>query len=116
MPTWIAMLNWTGCPQPHPADVRDAIRRRSPQLRRAGLHSIVFLPDEGDCAAVMIAACSDKRAAERLAASVLPGAEVEVDSMLFDDGQTAPVPARGVVPPPRRDYRRRLLHAIDGGG
>ena len=112
MPTWISMLNWSGCPAPAPADIRDAISRRSPQLRRSGLHSVVFLPDAGDCTAVMIAACADERAAERLAASILPETEVRVESMLFDDGQPAPVPARRVVPPPRRGYRRRLLHAI----
>ena len=57
VPMFVSMVKWTGDPQPHPADVRAAIAAREQTLAGAGLHSVVFLPDEGTCSAIMIATC-----------------------------------------------------------
>lgn len=105
MTTFVSMLTWTGEPQPRPADVRLQIRRRGDQLRTRGMHSLAFLPDEGECAAVMISSCSDVDDVTDLAYSILPTAILHVESMRFDDG---PADDHGmgevVSPPPPRDY------------
>ncbi len=66
MPTFVSMITWSGDPQPQPADVLDELGTRSRVLRDAGLHSLVLLPDEGVCSAIMVATChmeADVRAA-----------------------------------------------------
>jgi hypothetical protein len=109
------MVNWSGAPQPAVADVRSAIEQRQGHLRRCGLHSIAFLPDEGECAAVMVATCFDKRSVDDLARLILPDARVDVDSMLFDDDPGTPAwLARTELPPRPRDFYRSLLQAIAG--
>lgn len=105
MTTFVSMLTWTGNPQPQPADVRLQIRRRGDQLRTRGLHSLAFLPDEGECAAVMISSCSHEDDVMDLAYSILPAAILNIESMRFDDGPTDEHGMGEVVsPPPPRDY------------
>lgn len=114
MPTYVSILNWTGCEQPTIADARRAIERLDARLRRRGMHSVAFLPDEGDCTGIMVSTCFDAREVYRLAASILPAADVRVESMMFED-ESSTVPGwitREVVPPPPQDFRRALLKAI----
>ena len=116
MPTYISMLDWSGTPQPHASDVRIAVLRHDTQLRSAGLHSIALLPDEGACAAVMVATTPDEGAAECLAASILPDATIRIDTMRFDDDPPELDGTREVVcPPPPRDYLRAVLEAVAAG-
>ncbi len=113
MPTYISIINWLGTPQATIDDVRVAIEHRSGVLRHNGLHSVAFVPDEGECAAIMVATCANRTAVSRLVESILPGAETRADTMLFDDDHETPVRvARQASPPPHRDYRRALLHAV----
>jgi hypothetical protein len=107
------MVNWSGSPQPSIARIRAAIDVRSPFLKQRGLHSVAFLPDEGECAAVMIATCGDAAGAERIAAAIEPSAQVSVDTMLFDDDPGTPAWLRHEsVPPLPREAARSLLQAI----
>ena len=116
MATYISMLNWTGTPQPHPSDLRAAVLRKDDRLRAAGLHSVALLPDEGACAAVMVATVADERAAEVLAASILPDATIRIETMRFNDGHSEQDGTREVVcPPPPRDYLKAVLEAVAGG-
>lgn len=116
MPTYISMLNWTGTPQPHPFDLRNAVLRHDARLRAAGLHSVALLPDEGACAAVMVATVADESTAEDLAASILPHATIRIESMRFDDDPTEQDGTREVVcPPPPRDYLKAVLEAVAAG-
>ena len=85
MGTYVSMLVWDGSPPAAPVDVRAAILRHDAALRRRGLHSVVILPDQGGCAAVMIATVADECSAERLARAILPGAALSVESMRFDE-------------------------------
>jgi hypothetical protein len=114
MPTYVSILNWSGDPQPRAADVRAAIDGHGAALIRQGLHSLAFLPDEGDCAAIMVATCRDDLAVAHLAASILADAVVQADSMVFDDdGDGTPAwIANEEAPPPPRDFHRALLAAI----
>jgi hypothetical protein len=113
MPTYVSILNWAGRIQPRIDDVRDAIQRRQTELRQRGMHSLAFLPDEGVCTGVMVSTCGDESDVEDLAAAILPAASVRVESMLFEDQPGAPAwISRDVGPPPPRDFRRALLHAI----
>lgn len=117
MPTYVSVLNWTGFPQPRTEDVRRAIASRPDVLRGAGMHSVVFLPDEGECAAIMVATCDGARDAAAIASSILPSADVKVETMLFDDDPGTPAwVVREVAPPPLRDFRRALLEAIVADG
>jgi hypothetical protein len=117
MPTYVSILNWSGDPQPSIADVRAAIDEHTAVLALKGLHSVAFLPDEGECAAIMVATCDDEAAVARLAASILGDAEPRVDTMLFDDDPGTRAEVTGeLLPPPPGDYRRRLLAAIVEGG
>lgn len=105
MSTFVSMLTWTGTPQPRPADVRGILRRRGEQLRIRGLHSLAFLPDEGDCAAVMVSGASDEDAVADLAYSILPQAILRIETMRFDDGPSDEHGMGEVVsPPPPRDH------------
>jgi hypothetical protein len=107
------MVNWSGSPQPSIARIRAAIDERSPALRMRGLHSVAFLPDEGECAAVMIATCRDAAGAASIAADIEPSARVRVDTMLFDDDPGTPAWLRHqLVPPLPRRAARSLLQAI----
>lgn len=113
MPTYVSIVNWSGCTQPRIADVRAAIERDEVTLRLRGMHSLAFLPDEGDCTGIMVATCPDTPEVEWLAASILPEADVRVESMIFEDEPGVPAwITREVVPPPPRDFRRALLKAI----
>ncbi len=105
MGTYVSMLNWTGEPQPTPADVRAAVRRRGDQLYTRGMHSLAFLPDEGACAAVMVASADDEDAVSELAYSILPHAILRIETMRFDDGPSGESHGLGevVCPPPPRD-------------
>jgi hypothetical protein len=107
------MLNWSGSPQPAIAGIRTAIELRSSALRARGLHSVAFLPDEGECAAVMVATCRNEDEAAALAAAIEPAASVRVESMLFDDDPGTPAWLRHQsVPPLPRNAARSLLEAI----
>ena len=114
MGTYVSMLSWSGEPQPRPADVRWAIKRRGEQLRTRGMHSVAFLPDEGDCAAVMIATTSDEEAVAELAYSILPNAILHIETMRFDDGPSGESDGQGEVvsPPPPRDLIGDVLDEV----
>jgi hypothetical protein len=117
MPTYISMLNWSGSPQPSIASVRSLLTLRSPFLRMRGMHSVAFLPDEGDCAAVMVATCRDEEETAKLAASIAPAFDVRVESMLFDDDPGTPAwLQQETAPPLPRGAVRSLLQAIDADG
>jgi hypothetical protein len=113
MPTYVSIVNWSGCSRPRIADVRRAITQRDADLRRRGMHSLAFLPDEGDCTGIMVASCATLEHVDRIAASILPTADVHVETMLFEDEPGVPAwISRQVVPPPPQDFRRALLNAI----
>ena len=111
MGTYVSMLVWDGSPPAAPVDVRAAILRHDAALRRRGLHSVVILPDQGGCAAVMIATVADECSAERLARAILPGAALSVESMRFDE-DPAPAAALAIVRPAPRDYLETELDAV----
>ena len=105
MPTYVSMINWSGSRQPYEADIRRSLETRSRMLRKHGLHSLAFLPDEGDCAAVMVSTCADVHDVMRLAAAIHPAAIVRVESMQFDEEPGVPARVvRAPVPPPAHDY------------
>ncbi len=110
METYVSMLSWTGHPQPSAADVRAAILRHDVPLRCRGLHSIVILPDHGECGAVMIAAVRSVREIESLASSILPGVPLAIESMRFDDDTVAP--SRIARVRAERDYLDSVLEAV----
>lgn len=117
MATYISMLNWSGSPQPSIADIRSIVQDRSPFLHMRGLHSVAFLPDEGECAAVMVATCRNADAAARLAVGIAPMADVRVESMLFDDDPGTPAWLQNESAPPLpRGAARTLLEAIATDG
>jgi len=112
MATYVSIVTWSGCDAPTIDDVKRAMGRRSEPLRRRGLHSLAFLPGER-CTAVMVASCDGEQANVELAAAILPGAEVRVECMRFEDEPAVPTwIAREAVAPPERDYRALLLDAI----
>lgn len=116
VPTYVSVLNWYGSPQPTPAAVRDAIQERAAFLRRKGLHSVVFLPDEGRCAAIVIATARDAAAVSSLVRSIFPSAAMDCDTMLFD-AQPAPTPRpRTIHPPSSGDFRQALLRDLVATG
>jgi hypothetical protein len=113
MPTFVSIVNWSGCPQPRIPEVRLAIELHQRALRRRGMHSLAFLPDEGACTGIMVATCATAEHATSIAASIVPDADVRVESMVFEDEPGVPAwITREVVPPPPRDFRRALLKAI----
>jgi len=100
MTTFVSMLTWQGEPGPSEDDVREAVCASAVELSEAGLHSLVFLPDDGATAAVMITSCADHHDVRRIATSLCLGAAVRVESMPFDE-DAAPVWAtREDAPPP----------------
>lgn len=103
------MINWSGNPQPEPSDVRAAIDERSLELRAHGLHSMVFLPDEGVCAAIMVASCENAADAGALGASILPDAAMRIESMPFDDDGGMPARLQRRDAPPSADVALRRL-------
>jgi hypothetical protein len=113
MPTFVSMLNWTGTPAPTPDNVGEAITGRTYELRDAGMHSVVFLPDQGDCAAIMIATCTDEDALGRMAASILPSAHIHIESMVFDGDSKMPawIDREEALPPPG-GYLGALYEAV----
>ena len=116
MPTYVSMVNWYGQPQPQPADVRGAVAEHDMLLRLNGLHSVALLPDEGDCAAVMIATVPGETAARRLAQSILPYASIRISTMRFDDDIEIPQDSREAAgPPPPRGYLEAVLEAVVTG-
>ena len=100
MPTYISMINWTGDPPPQPGDVRAAIEPQSCDLRERGMHSIVFLPDKGACAAVMIFSCDSDDVVATIVDAILPDASVRVETMRFDDDPALPAWIAEAVAPP----------------
>lgn len=114
MPTYVSMVRWTGDPQPEPADVRDAIADQEPELADAGLRSIVFLPDEGACCAIMVSTCDHELDVERLASAILREATVRIDSTRFDDIPPAPEQCgTEEAPPLPAGYLGAVLEAIE---
>jgi len=114
MPTFVSMLTWYGDRQPPPCDVPAAVAANSEPLRDAGLRSIFFLPDEGACAAVMIACCEDGDDVARIAESICPGAGVLIESMQFDGAKVPAWTRREVLPPPP-DYLSVVFDAVAAG-
>jgi hypothetical protein len=84
------MLNWCTGAQPRPRALQREADVRAPELRAAGMHSLVFLPDEGECAAIMIATGEDASAVERIARAISPRVYVRIESMRFDDDPAMP--------------------------
>ena len=116
MPTYVSMVNWYGHPQPQPADVREQVRDHDMLLRLNGLHSLALLPDEGACAAVMVATVTGEVAARRLAQSILPTASIRIETMRFDDDIEVPQERHEAVsPPPPRGYLEAVLEAVVTG-
>ena len=116
MPTYISMLKWSGAPPPDAAGVRASLELRSPLLRSRGMHSVVFLPDEGECAAVMVSTCANEDGPRDLAHLVCPGTTVVVDTTLFeDDGRTHVHVSRKAVPPRPETFTGKVLQAIVAG-
>jgi hypothetical protein len=114
MPTYVSMVRWTGDPQPEPADVREAIAARGLALAAAGLRSIVFLPDEGACCAVMVSTCDCEPDVERLASAILRDANVRIDSTRFDDIPPTPEQIGAEdAPPPPAGFAGAVLEAIE---
>jgi hypothetical protein len=102
--------------QPHPSDVRMAVLRHDARLRARGLHSVALLPGDGACAAVIVANVVDARAAERLAASILPETTIRIESMRFDDDRPDEAGTREkAYSPPPRDYLSTVLDAVVAG-
>ena len=116
MPTFVSMVRWTGDPQPHPADVRAAIAAHERTLSEAGLHPVVFLPDEGTCSAIMIATCDFEADVARLAAAILRNATVHIESTKFGDVPPAPLALElEDAPPPPPGYLDAVLEAVEAG-
>jgi hypothetical protein len=114
MPTFVSMVRWNGDPQPQPADVRHAIADRERTLADAGLRSIVFLPDEGACCAIMVVNCDREPDVERLASAILHTATVRIESIRFDDRTPEPRQCGAEVsPPPPPGYLGAVLEAIE---
>ena len=84
MGTYVSMLIWTVEPQPRPGDVRAAIRRHRRHLHARGLHSLAFLPDEGECAAVMVSAAPDEESVAEMAYSILPFSAIIIKKLKDD--------------------------------
>jgi hypothetical protein len=116
MSTYVSLVRWTGDPQPEPADVRHAIADREAALAGAGLRSIVFLPDEGACCAIMVATCDTEPDIERLASAILRNATIRLDSTQFDDFLPAPEQTGAEdAPPLPAGYLGAVLEAIESG-
>ena len=109
MPTYISMINWTGDPPPQPGDVRDAIEPQSCDLRARGMHSIVFLPERGACAAVMIFSCNSDDDVAAIVDAILPNASVRVETARLDDDPALPAWIAQAVAPPSPAAE---LHAV----
>ncbi|HZP56909.1 MAG TPA: hypothetical protein VFC53_05070 [Dehalococcoidia bacterium] len=115
MPTFVAIVNWDG----DAADLRKRVARaaeaRAAKLGPLGLHSLMLLPDDPGCAAVMVARAADEAGVRAIASEVVPDAVVSVETMRFDEGPSTPIwSAPGIPSPPGRasDYRRKLLRDI----
>jgi hypothetical protein len=78
------------------------------------MHSLAFLPDEGECAAVMITTASDEEAVAEIAYSILPRAILQLETMRFDDGPAGESHGQGEVvsPPPPRDLIGDVLDEV----
>ena len=106
MPTYVSMVNWAGSRRPNAEDVRRTMRGRAGTLRERGLRSLAFLPDEEDCAAVMVSTCDDLHGVVQLAAAIHPAGVVRVESMQFDDESGTPSwVVRESTPPSAHDAR-----------
>jgi hypothetical protein len=94
--------------------VRLVIRRRDRQFRTRGLHSVAFLPEEGECAAIMVCTCPDEDAVHELAYSILPQAILRIDTMRFDEDASDESHGMGAVvcPPPPRDHLGEPLDEV----
>lgn len=112
MSTFVSMLIWSGTPQPQPRDVRAAIRRG--RFQKRGLHSLAFLPDEGECAAVMVSSAADEESVAEMAYSILPRSSLRIDTMPFDDGPAGESHGEGavVLPPPPCDELGDVLDEV----
>lgn len=112
MATYVSILNWSGEPQPTAHDVRAAVAAQREWFRSRGLHSLVFLPDEGECAAIMVSNCARRNDPEALAQDILPAASLLCETMRFDDPPAASAALQRPRPP--QDFSRALLRAIAG--
>lgn len=90
MPTYVSIVHWSGRPQPAREDVARAVAGALPFFRARGLHSLAFMPDEGECSVIMVSRCDDEPAAAALAALLLPAAEARIESMRFDNEPDTP--------------------------
>ena len=121
MPTYVSILNWSGTPQPTPAGVQRAIEQRAHDLRRKGLHSVVLLPDEGECAAILVTTAREEAAVSSVARSIFPAAAVHCETVLFDAGddtvadrvaEARAVCERETLPPSPAGHRHAMLGAL----
>ena len=69
LPTYVSIVNWSGARQPRIDEVRRAIALHDAELRRIGMHSLAFLPDEGACTGIMVSTCACVHEAEQIAAA-----------------------------------------------
>jgi hypothetical protein len=112
MSTFVSMITWAGDARPHPVEVRAAVDARFSELRDAGFHSLVFLPEDRACTAVMVASCDDEDGAERIASAIWPDCDVRVESMRFDDDDVPAWIGREATAPRPSDYLAAVLDAL----
>jgi hypothetical protein len=108
MATFVSILSWRPQSGWSPDALRRIIHQRHRSLRRRGLHSVALLPgSDGECSAVIVASCEGEAALGSLTASLVPAAaDVQVETLRFDEPLRAPRPA------PPADYRVALLRAL----
>ena len=112
MSTFVSMITWTGDTRPHPVEVRAAVDARFAELRDAGFHSLVFLPDDRACTAIMVARCADEDGVSRIASVIWPHADLQVESMPFDDQDVPVWIGHQAASPPPSDYLAAVLEAV----
>ena len=59
MSTFVSTVTWRREPKPIVSEIEAAVSARSPELRAAGLHSVMFVPDHLGCTAVFVTTCED---------------------------------------------------------
>jgi len=112
MSTFVSMITWAGDTRPHHVEIRAAIDARFQDLRDAGFHSLVFLPDDHACTAVMVASCGDDGDVARIASAIWPDRAVRVESMCFDDDVVPAWIGREEEPPPTDAYLAAVFRAV----
>jgi hypothetical protein len=112
MSTFVSMITWTGEAPPHPVEIRAAVDARFTELRDAGFHSLVFLPDDRACTAVMVASCDHDDDVGRIASAICPDRDVRTESMRFDDDAVPAWIGRQAMAPRPSDYLTAVLDAL----